>query len=306
VGSLRLIVAAAATVLVCAAAPASQSYAIKGKPWPGGTIRYYNEAPDQAWPVARAVYVWNHSGARVRFVPSPRASAQLVIKHYSHNRCVGHAEATVGYSRSATMWLPRIDESSGICNSYSSVHAVAHELGHVLGLGHEERGCALMNGVGTWRGAEHCRQEAVWTWRCGLLESDDINGVVALYGGRTSTTRRSSCSAYGAIRAPLSLSAERRAEGIVGLRFGRPALPVVPLFLAAMTRSEGGWAIAHAKDSCPTAFAGAKRYAWSVGIGEQMNITAQLPQAGRYCYALWSTDSLGRPSDRPATAWVTL
>ena len=160
---------------------------VKGKPWPGGTIRYYNAAADQAWPVARAVYVWNHSGARIRFVPSSRASAQLVIKHFSHNRCVGHARATVGYVRQATVELPRIDESSQLCNSYSSAHAVAHELGHVLGLGHEERGCALMNGRGTWSGAQHCRQEAVWTWRCGLLEPDDINGVVALYGGRTSS-----------------------------------------------------------------------------------------------------------------------
>jgi hypothetical protein len=306
VGSLRLIVAAAATLLLCVAAPASQAYAIEGTPWPGGTIRYYNAASDQAWPVARAVYVWNHSGARIRFIPGPRASAQLVIKHYSHNRCVGHAQATVGYGPKATMWLPRIDESSGICNSYSSVHAVAHELGHVLGLGHEERGCALMNGIGTWRGAGHCRQEALWTWRCGLLEPDDINGVVRLYGGRVSTTSRGSCSAYSAIGAPVSLSAERRADGMVGLRFGRPALPVLPVFLAALSRSEGSWAIASARNACPTSFAGAKRYSWSVRIGEQMAIADRQTQPGRYCYALWSTDPLGRPSDRPATAWVTL
>ena len=225
VGSLRLIVAAAVALLVCVAAPASEAYVVKGKPWPGGTIRYYNAAADQAWPVARAVYVWNHSGARIRFVPSSRASAQLVIKHFSHNRCVGHARATVGHVRQATVELPRIDESSQLCNSYSSAHAVAHELGHVLGLGHEERGCALMNGRGTWSGAQHCRQEAVWTWRCGLLEPDDINGVVALYGGRTSSTSRGSCSAYAPIRAPLSLSAERqsRRDRRAPVRTPRPA-----------------------------------------------------------------------------------
>ena len=305
-GSLRLIVAAAAALLVCVAAPASQAYVVKGKPWPGGTIRYYNAAPDQAWPVARAVYVWNHSGARIRFVPSSLASAQLVIKHFSHNRCVGHAQATVGYVAQATVELPRIDESSQLCNSYSSAHAVAHELGHVLGLSHEERGCALMNGRGTWSGAEHCRHEADWTWRCGLLEPDDINGAVALYGGRTSTTSRGSCSAYAPIHAPLGLSAARRADGIVALRFGRPDPPPMPLFLAAMTRSEGGWAMAAARNVCPTAFAGAKRYAWSVGVGEQMAIADRPAQPGRYCYALWSTDPLGRPSDRPATAWVSL
>jgi hypothetical protein len=306
VGSLRLIVAAVAALLVCLVAPAAQAYVIEGKPWPGGTIRYYNAAPEQAWPVARAVYVWNHSGARVRFVPSSLASAQLVIKHYSHNRCVGHAEATVGYVPNATMWLPRIDESSSICNSYSSAHAVAHELGHVLGLGHEERGCALMNGVGTWRGAQRCPQYEVWTWRCGLVEPDDVNGVVKLYGGRTSTMSRGSCPAYTPVREPSRLSAEPRPDGIVGLRFGRPELPLLPPFLAALTRSEGGWAIAHARNVCPSEFTRAKRYAWSVGIGGEMAIAGRLPQPGRYCYSLWSADQLGRPSDRPATVWVTV
>ena len=127
-----------------------------------------------------------------------------------------------------------------------------------------------------------------------------------LYGGRPSATSRGSCSAYAPIGAPLDLSAERRAGGIIGLRFVRPAAPRIPLFLAALTRSEGGWAIAHAANACPTAFAGAKRYAWSVRIGEQMSIADRLTQPGRYCYALWSTDSLGRPSARPSTAWITV
>jgi len=163
-----------------------------------------------------------------------------------------------------------------------------------------------MNGRGIWSGAEHCKHEAVWTWRCGLLEPDDINGAVALYGGRTSSTSRGSCSAYTPIRAPLSLSVERRADGVVGVHFGRPDPPSMPLFLAAMTQSAGGWAMAHARNACPTAFAGSRRYAWSVDVGGQMAIADRLPPPGRYCYAVWSTDSLGRPSDRPATAWVTL
>ena len=293
-------------MLACATSPASQAYVVQGKPWPGGTIRYYNAATDQAWPVARAVYVWNHSGARVRFVPSSRASAQLVIRHFSHNRCVGHARATLGYVARAIVELPRIDESSQLCNSYSSAHAVAHELGHVLGLGHEERGCALMNPRGTWSGAQHCRQEAVWTWRCGLLEPDDVNGAVKLYGGRTSAASRGSCPAYTSIVAPARLLAERRAGSLVGLSFTRPTSPPMPLFLAAMTGSQGGWAIAHARNVCPMKFADAKRYAWTVGIGEQMAISERAPEPGRYCYALWSSDPLGRPSDRPATVWVTL
>ena len=305
-GSLRLIVAAFAALLACATAPAAQAHVIEGKPWPGGTIRYYNAAADQAWPVARAVYVWNHSGARVRFVPSSLSSAQVVIRHFSHNRCVGHARATVGYSRRAFVELPRIDETSSICNSYSSAHAVAHELGHVLGLGHEERTCALMNGVGTWRGAQHCRQEAVWTWRCGLLEPDDVNGVVALYGGRKSSTSRGSCPAYTPIQPPGRLSIQKLGTQAITLRFGRPVAPPMPLFLSAMTRNDGGWAIASARDRCPTAVSEARRYRWDVGVGEQMQISDRAPAPGRHCYAIWSTDPLGRPSDRPATAWIAV
>ncbi len=303
--SLRLIVAATVALLAGGVTPAAQAHVILGKPWPGGTIRYYNAAADQAWPVARAVYVWNHSGAKVRFVPSSRASAQLVLKHFSHNRCVGHARATVGHVRQATVELPRIDESSSICNSYSSAHAVAHELGHVLGLGHEERRCALMNGVGTWRGAQHCRQEAVWTWRCGLLEPDDVSGAVKLYGGRTSAASRGSCPAYAATQSPDRFSIERRVNGLV-IGFGRPALPLMPAFLAAMTRNEGGWAFASDRHRCPSAVSEARHYAWEVGVGERMQVTARTPQPGRYCYAIWSTDPLGRPSDRPTTVWITV
>jgi hypothetical protein len=37
-----------------------------------------------------------------------------------------------------------------------------------------------------------------------------------------------------------------------------------------------------------------------------MQIADNAPKPGRYCYAVWSTDPLGRPSDRPATAWITV
>jgi hypothetical protein len=163
-----------------------------------------------------------------------------------------------------------------------------------------------MNGVGTWRGAQRCRQEAVWTWRCGLVEPDDVNGVVRLYGGRRAAASRGSCPAYTAIRPPERLSIEPRGSGVVTLRFGRPSAPPMPPFLAALTRSEGGWAMARSRNACPTGSAEANRYVWTAGIGEQMAIADRPSPPGRYCYALWSTDPLGRPSERPATAWVTV
>jgi hypothetical protein len=37
-----------------------------------------------------------------------------------------------------------------------------------------------------------------------------------------------------------------------------------------------------------------------------MTIADRPTQPGRHCYALWSTDPLGRLSDKPATIWITV
>lgn len=292
-------------IVALVAVPSGTAYVPGGKPWPGGIIRYYNAAADQAWPVARAVWVWNHSGARVRFVPSTRSDAQLVIEHFPHGRCVGHATGTLGYSPQARIRLPRIDESSSLCNSYSSAHAVAHELGHVLGLTHEARGCALMNPTGSWRGASLCAPAEQWTWRCGLLEEDDVRGAVALYGGRVTATARD-CPIYSAMAAPLRLVAAPRPDQFgIGLRFARPEAPLLPAFLAKLAGSRGGWGFASEQNRCPTESTVAQRYRWSVRPGQEVEIIDRSrTQPGSYCYAVWAFDGLGRPSKSPAWSWV--
>jgi hypothetical protein len=299
----RLIVALALGLVSCVLVPAAGGYVPAGKTWPGGTIRYYNLAADQAWPVARAASVWNHSGARVRFVPSSRADAQLIIGHFVSRRCVSHAQGTVGYGRPAYVWLPRLDESSSVCNSYASATMVAHEFGHVLGLSHETRGCALMNPTGSWRGAKLCTSSNPWEWRCELLEYDDVRGAVALYGGRIATTARN-CPAYTAMGAPFGFAAEADSDRSgIDLRFSRPGLPKMPTFLAAGARSEGGYAVKGELNRCPTDFKAAQRYRWSVTAGAETTIF-QASAPGRYCYAVWAFDQLGRPSAQPALAWV--
>ena len=302
---VRLLAGIALVLVSLALAPAASAYVPGGKTWPGGTIRYYNAAADQAWPVARAVWVWNHSGARIRFVPSSRTDAQLLIDHLPNGRCVAHARATLGFTRQARVWLPWIDESSQVCNSYTSALAVAHELGHVLGLSHEERGCALMNPTGTWRGAKLCPPAEQWEWRCGLLEEDDVRGAVALYGGRVATGGRD-CPIYAAMSAPLRFAAEPRPDQYgIGLRFSRPPLPALPTFLALAAPWEGGYAFTAEENRCPTDYSAARKYRWSVQTGEETQIfDRSRAQPGRYCYAIWAFDALGRPSERPAWAWV--
>src|SRR5262245_4210066 len=128
------------------------AYVGAGRAWPNGVIRYYNAAGDQDWAVRRAVAAWNASGARVRFVAVPAPQADVRIEHFPKISCTINAVATIGYAPNARVYVFRRDQGSPYCNSYTAALAIAHELGHVLGLGHETRGCSLMNPEGTMQG----------------------------------------------------------------------------------------------------------------------------------------------------------
>ena len=142
-----VLLAAGASALV--ATHVAAAWRVEGRPWPGGRIQYHNEATDQSWAVRKAVLAWNRSGARIQFVPSTRQAADIVIRHLPSAGCGGSGailgRASVGHARHGVVYVRPLDESSLRCNRYTSATAVAHELGHVLGLGHENRWCALMN-----------------------------------------------------------------------------------------------------------------------------------------------------------------
>jgi len=54
-----------------------------------------------------------------------------------------------------------------------------HELGHILGLSHEDRRCATMSSAVGLR----CPRVPLYMWRCRLLEADDVRGAIRIYGG---------------------------------------------------------------------------------------------------------------------------
>jgi len=60
---------------------------------------------------------------------------------------------------------------------------LAHELGHVLGLDHEDRFCATMNSYLLDGHPEYCSAAPAGKWICRLLRTDDVRGAVSLYGG---------------------------------------------------------------------------------------------------------------------------
>jgi len=302
----RLLVLALISLLV--AVPLAHGYVFKAALWPGGTVYYYNAAPDQAWAVQEAVRAWNTSGARVRFVPAAPGRAELTIRSFPHRRCVDHAKATIGYVRGATVYLPRLDPTSEVCNHFASAQMVAHELGHVLGLHHENRGCARMNATGSWNGPTRCHNGERWQWRCGLVEHDDASGVVRFYGGtvRVPTDGRL-CNAYTAAAPPGALTAQYRHErASVALRFRRPAEPVLPDFLALRAAADGAYALTRARDACPTDVRAAARYRWRVAVGAQEELFDRPPAAGNWCYAVWAVDRYGRQSDSASWAWVSV
>lgn len=295
----------AVSVSAVAFALPGSAFRTLGDPWPNGVIPYYNAAYDQAWAVNQAVNAWNTSGARVRFVPVRRSIAKLVILHAPTRSCL-RAEATVGYrSRSVIrIWSSRLVSAS--CSPASAAGAMAHELGHVLGLTHEDRGCAAMNSVGSERGPWRCKPVERWEWRCRLLEYDDVAGAVAIYGGRPHVKSAVACPIYAAIAPPRFERATLEA-GLVTIRLRRPPSPEIPTQLTAAVKSEEAYAVAWGKGSCPTRIdlRTSRRFVWPRSTDGSVVIRQRAPvAAGRYCLSIWAVDSFVRPSDRPTTVDV--
>ena len=276
-----------------------------GQPWPDGVIPFYNAAHDQAWAVDRAVSAWNTSGARVRFVRVTRASAKLVIE-YAPTRACTRAEATIGYTSRSVIRIWSSRAVSATCSPAWAAGAMAHELGHVLGLTHEDRGCAAMNSLGNERGPALCTPVQRWEWRCRLLEHDDVAGAVAIYGGHPSVRPATACPIYPAI-APPRVEDASLDSGIVTVRLRRPASPRIPTQLSAAVRSQESYAVAWGTGSCPTRIdlRRENRYVWPRRADGAVEISRRAPRApGRHCLSIWAVDSFVRPSDRPATISV--
>ena len=292
-----------AAVIAAAVPSGSQAYRFHAYKWPGGIIRYYNAAPDQAWAVSRAVSAWNGSGAKIRFVAVPRAEAQLVIEERTDKIYCAEGRASVGYVRGAHVVIFPAHGITHACNRFWAAHVMAHELGHVLGLLHEDRYCALMNSKGSLRGGAACAPEPVWDWRCRLLEPDDEAGAVAIYGGTPrAASAQEVCPLYAAIRSPRGLTATYdAAAGAVRLSFLRPAGPKIPEFVVPSPWTDrSSFGLSGPLPTCSTkGLAPSTFWRWHV---RQAGAREEFPTPavqGRKCYAVWAVDKLGRP-ERPA------
>lgn len=296
---MRLLALLALLAASLTLSPGASAYRAEGRAWPSGVVPYYNAAADQAWSVAQAVNVWNTSGARIRFVAVPLERAKLVIRSTGRTTCA-KAHATVGHVARATVWIWRSGAAASDCDPYWTTSALTHELGHVLGLGHEERGCAAMNPSGSRLGPSSCTRAEPWQWRCRLLEHDDVAGAVALYGGTLRAPRRdAACNLYRPLAAPDDVAAKLDGD-VLRVSLRRPASPLVPAFLAPRSNSES-YVVAWGGESCSSTFEPTSpRYRWTVGIGEVDEIARRVPSGAR-CLSIWAVDGLGRPSASPVS-----
>jgi hypothetical protein len=225
----------ALTLAVLAAAlPASaHAYAIAGSPWPEHKVGYYNADAELSDAVSMAVRAWNGSGIDVRFVRTTRSRAHVVIRRGDVRGTISRAES--GFDSGACSGVadigrqPRYERASVVLDRRCSglivsSEVVAHELGHVLGLGHAQGTCSVMSAT-PYALCQH--RPRAWQFRCGYLERDDLRGAARLYGGRTRKVK-AFCPVWDPPKPPTDLTVTKSGT-LIQLSWINPAAPVPAL-----------------------------------------------------------------------------
>ncbi len=142
-------------------------------------------------PVARAISKWNALHLRVHFTRVAHRGDAFVTVRRTGTRCFGgvtnvfdaHETGFFNGRHFSLHYIARARvQIAGGCGGDLTTFIVAHELGHVLGLGHETRACALMNPSADSGGASlQCPHLTIGARARNPLRGDDRAGVRALY-----------------------------------------------------------------------------------------------------------------------------
>jgi hypothetical protein len=275
----------ALAVLVLTFVPAAQANAYRLQPhrWYSKTLTYYDATGIYRDEVRAAARAWNTSGARVRLRSASRRSARVVIRvdRRLKNSGLASYRSVGGIVRRASIRLsPDLSRAASVPEGRAAATAViAHEFGHVLGLRHEDRRCALMNSE-LWRRCDPAPES--WRYRCRTIEADDVRGIVRRFGGRVRARGAAFCDAEPAPGLPtgLAVTTVDPAEGRLRITWRTPAN-------AARVR------ILRRAGECPTGPADPQAQLVGAGTGEAVDDQVLAP--GRYCYAVMGQGPLGRP-----------
>jgi PKD domain-containing protein/matrixin len=167
-------------VLAALALPATAgAFKIDKRIVPQPKVRYYVGLDDWKKPMDRVVRALNRAKVGVKLVKAEipeQASVQ-----------VGRLEQRCGYPGVSATTQTLVGGYAAIylpydCKGAQASIIAAHELGHALGLKHEDRRCALMNSSGT--GPQSVPTECLGRrlpWRSKPWRPDDLAGLKRLY-----------------------------------------------------------------------------------------------------------------------------
>jgi hypothetical protein len=311
--ALRRLLPCAALTLVLAllvAAPAG-AYRLQGRAWPTHTITYFNAATPNAKALSSAVRAWNRSGAGIRFTAVSRSRAKLVIESTS-TAALGGGDAlgyaTVGYDPPGArghapgggvaygnhVWLVPPSQSRATDSVLAQV--AAHELGHVLGLEHETRGCATMNPTVDVL----CPAPHPWQEHCRILEVDDIRGAIARYGGHVGSLGPQFCDLAPVPGAPTAVTASVAdpTRGMITLDWTNPGgLTFDNHFLYSQLKGRATveqYVVNATQGACIAPILSGALEIGNATAGAAASTTLSLPTHGHWCVTLAVSDVFDR------------